>query len=196
MPDEVIVTETPPLYSCYGRIGRQVSIPITGSRAKRILHGVINVCSGAVLLLITDIWNEHTHQFFLGMVRAYWRGRQIILFEDRGTPHTAEESLETAADLGIELRFLPRATPELNAMDHLWRFVKRRALADRIDGRCLDPERNHSCPTGRIVYQRASDFLGCDFDRKALCMEQLPFLNVESSIQGSKNSALVIGALN
>jgi transposase len=77
-------------------------------------------------------WNEHTDQFFLGMVRACWRGWRIILFEDRGTPHTAEESLGTAADLGIELRFLPRATPELNAMDHLWRFVKGRALADRL----------------------------------------------------------------
>jgi hypothetical protein len=70
MLDEVIVTETPPLYSRYGQIGRQVSIPITGSRAKRILQGVINVCSRAVLPLITDLWNDHTHQFFLGMVRA------------------------------------------------------------------------------------------------------------------------------
>jgi len=144
MLDEVIVTETPPLYSCYGRIGQQVSIPITGSRAKRILHGVINVCSGAVLLLITDLWNEHTHQFFLGMVRAYWRGWRIILFEDRGTPHTAEESLETAADFGIELRFLPRATPELNAMDHLWRFVKGRALADR-SARSVDESADAAC---------------------------------------------------
>lgn len=144
MLDEVIVTETPPLYSCYGRIGQQVSIPITGSRAKRILHGVINVCSGAGLLLITDIWNEHTHQFFLGMVRARWRGWRIILFEDRGTPHTAEESLETAADLGIELRFLPRATPELNAMDHLWRFVKGRALADRLT-RSVDESAGAAC---------------------------------------------------
>ena len=31
----------------------------------------------------------------------------------------------------MELRSLPQATPELNAMDHLWRHVKRLALADR-----------------------------------------------------------------
>jgi len=42
MLDETIITETPPLYSCYGRRGDQVRVPITGSRAKRILHGVIN----------------------------------------------------------------------------------------------------------------------------------------------------------
>jgi transposase len=78
------------------------------------------------------------------MVRAYWRGWRIILFEDRCTPGTAEESLETAADLGIELRFLPCATPELNAMDHLWRFVKGRALADRST-RSVDESADAAC---------------------------------------------------
>jgi hypothetical protein len=37
MLDETIITETPPLYSCYGRRGEQVEVPITGNRAKRIL---------------------------------------------------------------------------------------------------------------------------------------------------------------
>jgi transposase len=131
MLDEVIITETPPLYSCYCRIGKQASVPITGNRQKRILHGVINIRSGDVLLLITELWDEVTHQYFLQMIRRHWRGWRIVLFEDRGTPHTAEESRELAIELGIEVRLLPRATPELNAMDHLWRHVKGRALANR-----------------------------------------------------------------
>ena len=45
MLDETIITETPPLYSCYGRAGQPVSVPITGNRAKRILHVTINVGS-------------------------------------------------------------------------------------------------------------------------------------------------------
>jgi transposase len=65
------------------------------------------------------------------MVRAHWRGWHLILFEDRGTPHTAEESIELAKRLDIEIRLLPRATPELNAMDHLWRSVKGRGVANR-----------------------------------------------------------------
>ena len=131
MLDETIVCETPPLYSCYGRIGQQVRVPITGNRSKRVLHGALNIWSGAVLLLITNEWVQETHQYFLSMIRTYWRGWRIVLFEDRGSPHTAEESLEVAQALGIELRFLPKATPELNAMDHLWRHVKGRVLADR-----------------------------------------------------------------
>jgi transposase len=131
MLDETIVCETPPLYSCYGRIGEQVQVPITGNRRKRVLHGALNIWSGAVLLLITPEWVQETHQYFLSMIRRQWRGWHIVLFEDRGSPHTAKESLELAQALGIELRFLPKATPELNAMDHLWRHVKGRVLADR-----------------------------------------------------------------
>ena len=131
MLDETIICETPPLYSCYGRRGQQVCVPITGNRTKRILHGVINIASGAVLLLITNEWVQETHQYFLSMIRAHWRGWHIVRFEDRGSPHTAEDSLELAAALNLDVRFLPKATPELNAMDHLWRHVKGRSLADR-----------------------------------------------------------------
>jgi len=131
MLDETIITETPPLYSCYGRIGQQVCVPISGNHAKRILHGALNVWSGQVLMLITDIWTQETHQAFLQMIHRHWRGWHIVLFEDRGSPHTAADSQDLAAEWGMALRFLPRATPELNAMDQLWRRAKGEALANR-----------------------------------------------------------------
>ena len=83
MLDETIITETPPLYSCYGHIGQQVRVPITGNRSKRILHGAINVKIGDVSLLITKEWTQETHQGFLSMIRSHWRGWNIVLFEDR-----------------------------------------------------------------------------------------------------------------
>jgi transposase len=130
MLDETIITETPPLYSCYGHIGQQTCIPISGNHARRIIHGVLNIQTGAMSLLITKTWNQATHQGFLDMIRSQWRGWQIILFEDRGTPHTAVASQAYAAALRIQLRFLPPASPELNAMDQLWRQTKRQSLAD------------------------------------------------------------------
>lgn len=129
MLDETLITQTPPLTSCYCRSGEQRCVPVTGNREKRVLHGVLNVRTGAVLLLITKQWNQQTHQTFLQMIRAHWRGWHIVLFEDRGSPHTARASQALAAELDIPLRFLPRATPELNAMDHLWRHTKRDGLA-------------------------------------------------------------------
>lgn len=131
MLDETIVTETPPLYYCYGPIGKQVRVPISGSHGRRILHGTINVGSGAVWLAVTAAWNQWTHQEYLRRVRAYWRGWHIVLYEDRASQHTAPRSLALAQNLGIEVRLLPRATPELNAMDHLWRHSKQAALGNR-----------------------------------------------------------------
>lgn len=92
---------------------------------------MINVESGDVDLLISWEWNGQSHMHFLEQIRAKWRGWHIILFEDRGSPHTAEDSVELAEHLGIEIRLLPRASPKLNPMDHLWRFVKKETLGDR-----------------------------------------------------------------
>jgi hypothetical protein len=131
MLDETIITETPPLYNAYGHIGEQVRVPITGNRAKRILHGAINVKSGDVGLLITEEWTKETHQGFLSMIRARWRGWNLVLFEDRASQHTAPDSRGGAAGLGIEVRLLPKAAPELNAMDHLWRHTKRETVGSR-----------------------------------------------------------------
>jgi hypothetical protein len=131
MLDETIITETPPLYSAYGHIGGQVRVPITGNRAKRILHGALNVDSGAVALGVSEEWDQWTHQAFLLQVRSQWRGWDIVLFEDRAGQHKAPASRALAERLGIEVRLLPRATPELNAMDHLWRHAKRETQGNR-----------------------------------------------------------------
>ena len=130
MLDETIVTETPPLYSCYGHIGEQVCVPITGNRTKRVLHGAINVRTGDLTLLITEQWTKETHQAFLTSVRSHWRGWDIVLFEDRASQHKAARTWAREV-LGIETRLLPKATPELNAMDHLWKHTKRATLGSR-----------------------------------------------------------------
>lgn len=149
MLDETIITETPPLYGAYGRLGQQVCVPITGNRAKRVLHGALNILTGEVLLLITEQWDAVTHQYFLERVRAHWRGWHLMVFEDRGSPHTAEESLELAEDLCIQIRLLPSATPELNAMDHLFRFVKGRAVSNRTT-QSIDESAMAAC---RYIYR-------------------------------------------
>jgi transposase len=59
-----------------------------------------------------------------------WRGWRIVLLVDRGSPHTAKASRALAKELGIELRLLPTACPELNPLEGLWRHAKGRVLAN------------------------------------------------------------------
>src|SRR5260221_9716155 len=94
MLDETIITETPPLYSCYGRVGEQVRVPITGNRSKRILHGAINVTTGDVSLLITKEWTKEMHQGFLSMIRSHWRGLNLLLLHDPARPPTPPGTLQ------------------------------------------------------------------------------------------------------
>ena len=130
MRDETIVTETPPLESCSGPIGEPVRVPISGSHAKRMLHGAIHIRTGDLALLITDDGTRDSHEAFLRLVRAHWRGWNLVLFEDRASQHKAARAWAREC-LRIETRFLPKATPELNVMDHLWRHAKRETLGDR-----------------------------------------------------------------
>lgn len=150
MLDETILTETPPLYACYGRRGQQVRIPISGKRGRRILHGAINVKTGDVVLFVTKEWKQGESQDFLRLIRSHWRGWNIILFEDRAGQHTAPKSQQLAKDLGIEIRKLPRATPELNAMDHLWRHTKRETQANRMKLETIEESAQHACD---YIYQ-------------------------------------------
>lgn len=144
MRDETIITETPPRTACSGHRGAQVEVPVTGNHPRRVRHGVRHIRSGAVLFLMTEVWEQQTHQVFLEMRRLHWSGWHLILCEDRGSPHTAATSRQRANALGIAVRSLPRATPELHAMDHLSRYVQGRLLANRAT-QSIDASADAAC---------------------------------------------------
>jgi hypothetical protein len=128
--DATILTETPPLRACWSPVGGQAEVPITGNRSKRVLYGALSVQTGSACLDEASRWNQRTFQDHLRHVRSVWRGWQLVLFVDRGSPHTAKGSRLLAASLGIELRFLPTACPELNPLEGLWRYIKGEILGN------------------------------------------------------------------
>jgi hypothetical protein len=105
-------------------------VPITGNHARRVIHGALNVTSGQAEFLITDHWTAATHQAFLRQVRQALRGWHLVLLVDRSSPHTARASQALATALDMEVRWLPTATPELNAREGLWRGAKGTGLAN------------------------------------------------------------------
>jgi hypothetical protein len=128
--DATILTETPPLVAAWSLVGRQAEVPITGNRGKVVVYGSLNPATGKLWLDEAATWNQWTFQDHLRSIRSVWRGWHVVLFLDRGSPHTAGASRELAAELGVELRFLPTACPELNPVEGLWRHAKGRVLAN------------------------------------------------------------------
>jgi hypothetical protein len=131
MLDETFILETPPSRAGGAKRGGQAAVPISGNHARRVIHGALNVMSGQVEFLITAHWTAATYQAFLRPVRLAWRGWHIVLLIDRGSPHTAKASRALAAALGLEVRWLPTATPELKACEGRWRGAKGLGVANR-----------------------------------------------------------------
>ena len=111
-------------------MGQQVRVPIIGSHGKRFLTGVLNIQTGDYLDYVSAQFRQADFQTVLRLIRSHWRGWHIVLFLDRNKPHRAVASRRLARQLGIQLRWLPKACPELNVLDCLWRHLKDEVIAD------------------------------------------------------------------
>lgn len=122
--DATIVTETPPLRASWSKIGEPAEVAISGNRRKAALYTAINIATGGRQVDLAGRWNGESFRDHLRQIRSRWRGWNIVLFLDRGSPHTAKHSRQLAADSGIEVRWLPTACPELNPVEDLWKWLK------------------------------------------------------------------------
>lgn len=129
--DSTIFNAVPPLRAMWAPIGQQAEVPILGQhRDKRILTGVLNIQTGSYFQYSSEAYNQDTFQLILQLIRRRWRGWHIVLFLDKISAQRAERSRRLANHLGIQLRYLPTACPELNPVDHLWRHLKKDILAN------------------------------------------------------------------
>jgi transposase len=122
----------PPLRAMWAAIGTQAMVAITGQNARRVLFGTINVQTARRTVYIGRSVGTHDVQaFLLALRKAYRRAGTIWLLADRASGHTAAATLVLAKDLRIAFVWLPRQWPELNAMDQLWKELKRDVAANR-----------------------------------------------------------------
>lgn len=131
MADETILRMYPPLQMAWGLIGRQTTVPISGQNDKRVLFGAINIRTGHRVLQRTGQQRLQDVHAFLRNLRRRYGNRRIWLILDKHGSHYAPRSQALAGQLNIELLFLPRQSPELNPMDHLWKEAKRLCSANR-----------------------------------------------------------------
>jgi transposase len=122
----------PPLRAAWSRRGEQALVPITGQNAKRVLFGAINLHTGhRVVLIGKRAGGAEARAFFEELRRRYRQAGRIWLLLDRASAHTNDKTLRLADELRIELVWLPQQWPELNAMDQLWKELKRLIAANR-----------------------------------------------------------------
>jgi transposase len=122
----------PPWRAAWSRRGEQALVPITGQNAQRVLFGAINRHTGPRVVLIGKrAGGAEARAFFEELRRRYRQAGRIWLLRDRASAHTNDKTLRLADELRIELVWLPKPWPEWNAMDQLWKELKRLIAANR-----------------------------------------------------------------
>ena len=108
------------------------SAPVSGRHERRVLFGALNRHTAHRIVVS---WPSETgpgaRALLAEIRRRYRRAPTIWLLLARGPAHTAAPTRRLAAQLGIELVWLPKQWPELNAMDQLWKERKRLVAANR-----------------------------------------------------------------
>jgi len=128
--DETDLLLFPPLRSGWALKGQDAPVPISGSNAKRILFGTLNIETGTRLFLARPRQRSIDCRVFLYHLAYHYRGWHIALVWDEDSCHIAGLTQAMAGNLGIELLWLPKRSPHLNPLDHLWRHGKERISAN------------------------------------------------------------------
>jgi transposase len=140
--DETDLLLLPPLRAGWALRGQPAPVPISGRNARRTVFGSLNLRTGHVLLLAQSHKRAKNFQAFLRFIHAHYRGWSVALLLDENSCHTAQGSLRLAHALGIQLVWLPKRSPHLNPVEHLWREAKGVVCANYQDA-CLDHQVSH-----------------------------------------------------
>lgn len=129
--DETDLLLFPPLQSGWALRGRPRDVWISGHNARRVVFGAMNLCTGRRWFLARRYGRAPDFQEFLHLLHRQYRGWHLALLLDEDSSHTANGSLELAADLSIKLIWLPNRSPKLNPMESLWGEGKETVSASR-----------------------------------------------------------------
>lgn len=129
--DETDLLLFPPLRSAWSPRGHPQQVVLSGRNAKRVLFGSINIHTGHRLSLVRFKQRSEDFRAFLELVHDHYRAWDVVMLVDGDSSHTAQASGRLADRYEIELVWLPKRSPHLNPMDHLWRHSKGDVLANR-----------------------------------------------------------------
>jgi transposase len=96
-----------------------------------VVFGALNVRTGHRLFLVRARQRGEDFRIFLQTLHRHYRGWRVVLVLDGDSAHTAGASQHLAAQLGIELLWLPTRCPDLNPLEALWRSGKQTICANR-----------------------------------------------------------------
>jgi transposase len=129
--DETTLREFPPLRAAWARRGAQAVVTISGRNSRRVLHGAVNVATGAMVRLVRERNRGADSAALLAALAVRTPAGRTLLVWDNAPPHHTRLARETAEATGITILPLPFRSPELMPCEDVWREMKRVVAANR-----------------------------------------------------------------
>jgi transposase len=129
--DETVLRLFPPLRAKWAWKGTQPRVRISGANGKRVVFATVNPRTGHRVVMRGKSMRQAEFQAFLTLVHRRYHGHPLALILDEAGCHVAQGTHRLATKLGIHRLYLPKQSPELNPVDHLWRPVKNKIAANR-----------------------------------------------------------------
>lgn len=107
----------------------RVFIKAPAGRQRFNVLGALNACTQEVVTVTnTSYINADSVCELLGKIVALGVGAPITLILDNARYQRCHKVRARADELGIELLYLPPYSPNLNLIERLWKFVKKKCL--------------------------------------------------------------------
>lgn len=132
--DETELLLFPPLRAGWFLRGKPAKVPISGENAKRSIFGTIDIETGHRIFVAREGICAVDFKALLPLIRQQYARRKVAVLLDGASRHTAGESEDRAAELDIELIWLPARCANINPMDRLWRWGKEKTCANKQHG--------------------------------------------------------------
>src|SRR5262249_8226643 len=129
--DETDLLLFPPLRASWAQRGHDPTVLLSGAHARRVVFGTPNPPTRHRLCLVRGRQRAAAFCLFLRTIHTSYRGWHVVVLLDEDSSHTAGDAQRLAAELEIELLWLPKRCPELNPVDALWRSGKQTICANR-----------------------------------------------------------------
>ena len=132
--DEFSLSNTATLSSTWAPVGEQPIISCKQAKRERVTgFGSINPITGQLVVNFAQKGNTQTFKKHLRKILGTYKNKQkIILYVDNVRYHHAK-ALKTflRAHQELEIRYLPAYSPDLNPVERVWWYMRKRITHNR-----------------------------------------------------------------
>ncbi|MBM3889444.1 MAG: IS630 family transposase [Verrucomicrobia bacterium] len=131
--DEASFRQDPSLYQTWSRRGHQPLIPTTGQRNTQKIFGAVDLYRPRFYYAHGEVFEAESYTTFLTGVAERYRRQEVFFIHDNAPYHKAPEVQEWLCCYGhrFHLCLLPPYSPEFNAIEPVWHYVRMHATHNR-----------------------------------------------------------------